>query len=146
MSLNLIDWGIIVLYLIISLSIGFVLTKRAGKDTSAFFLSGRNLPWYIAGTSVVATTFAADTPLAVTELVAKNGIAGKYGEDAHKVLRIIEETRDSRIPDDAVKQKEAIADLARDFGRLNDSAKSGLAGLKARAGAKQAVKNRFSSE
>ncbi len=78
MTLNLIDWGIIVLYLIISLSIGFFLTKRAGKDTSAFFLSGRNLPWYIAGTSMVATTFAADTPLAVTELVAKNGIAGNW--------------------------------------------------------------------
>lgn len=78
MSLNLIDWGIIVLYLIISLSIGFFLSKRAGKDTSTFFLSGRNLPWYIAGTSMVATTFAADTPLAVTELVAKNGIAGNW--------------------------------------------------------------------
>lgn len=78
MALTLLDWSIIALYLIISLSIGFFLSKRAGKDTSAFFLSGRNLPWYIAGTSMVATTFAADTPLAVTELVAKNGIAGNW--------------------------------------------------------------------
>jgi len=78
MSLNLFDWSIIGLYLIISLAIGFMMSKRAGKDTSTFFLSGRKLPWYIAGTSMVATTFAADTPLAVTELVAKNGIAGNW--------------------------------------------------------------------
>ncbi len=45
---------------------------------SEFFLSGRNLPWWLAGTAMVATTFAADTPLAVTELVAKNGIAGNW--------------------------------------------------------------------
>lgn len=73
-----IDWVIIILYLIISLGIGFIMSKRAGKSTTSFFLSGRNLPWYIAGTSMVATTFAADTPLAVTELVAKNGIAGNW--------------------------------------------------------------------
>ena len=52
--------------------------KKAGKDTQEFFLSGRNLPWYIAGTAMVATTFAADTPLAVTELVAQKGIAGNW--------------------------------------------------------------------
>jgi solute:Na+ symporter, SSS family len=75
---SLIDWLIIIFYLIISLGIGFLMSKRAGKNTSTFFLSGRNLPWYIAGTSMVATTFAADTPLAVTELVAKNGIAGNW--------------------------------------------------------------------
>lgn len=54
------------------------MSKRAGRSTSDFFLSGRKLPWYIAGTSMVATTFAADTPLAVTELVAQNGIAGNW--------------------------------------------------------------------
>lgn len=53
-------------------------SKRAGKSTDEFFLSGRNLPWYLAGLSLVATTFAADTPLAVTELVAKNGISGNW--------------------------------------------------------------------
>lgn len=56
----------------------FNLFKRAGKSTNDFFLSGRNLPWYLAGISMVATTFAADTPLAVTELVANNGISGNW--------------------------------------------------------------------
>jgi Na+/proline symporter len=73
-----IDWIIIAIYFVISLSIGLYMSKRAGRSTSDFFLSGRNLPWYIAGTSMVATTFAADTPLAVTELVAENGIAGNW--------------------------------------------------------------------
>ncbi|GAB4295199.1 MAG: Na+:solute symporter [Marinilabiliales bacterium] len=74
----LIDWIIIIIYLLISIAVGIFFSKKAGKDTSSFFLSGRNLPWYIAGTSMVATTFAADTPLAVTELVADNGIAGNW--------------------------------------------------------------------
>lgn len=72
------DWIIIALFFAISLAIGFYMSKRAGQSTSDFFLSGRNLPWYIAGTSMVATTFAADTPLAVTELVAESGIAGNW--------------------------------------------------------------------
>ncbi|HUV41632.1 MAG TPA: sodium:solute symporter family protein [Sedimentisphaerales bacterium] len=73
-----IDWGIIVLYFLISISIGIIMSKRAGKSMDDFFLTGRNLPWWIAGTSMVATTFAADTPLAITELVAQNGIAGNW--------------------------------------------------------------------
>jgi len=73
-----IDWIIIGLFLLVTLGIGLLLSKRAGKSTSDFFLSGRNLPWYVAGTSMVATTFAADTPLAVTELVAQSGIAGNW--------------------------------------------------------------------
>lgn len=76
--MGLIDYLIVLLYFIISFSIAFYFYKRAGKDTNEFFLSGRNLPWYLAGLSMVATTFAADTPLAVTELVAKNGIAGNW--------------------------------------------------------------------
>lgn len=76
--MELIDIIIVLLYFIISFSIAFYFYKRAGKDTSEFFLSGRNLPWYLAGLSMVATTFAADTPLAVTELVARNGIAGNW--------------------------------------------------------------------
>ena len=72
------DFLIIITYFIISFSIAFYFFRRAGKDTNEFFLSGRNLPWYLAGLSMVATTFAADTPLAVTELVAKNGIAGNW--------------------------------------------------------------------
>ncbi|MFH2144344.1 MAG: sodium:solute symporter family protein [Bacteroidota bacterium] len=78
MNIALIDWLIIGLFLVISLGIGVYLSKKAGKSTGDFFLSGRKLPWYIAGTSMVATTFAADTPLAVTELVSDNGIAGNW--------------------------------------------------------------------
>lgn len=74
----LLDWSFIILYFIISIIIGVYYSKRASKGTAEFFLSGRNLPWWLAGTSMVATTFAADTPLAVTELVAKNGIAGNW--------------------------------------------------------------------
>jgi SSS family solute:Na+ symporter len=73
-----IDYLIILIYFIISLLIGIYYSKRAGKSTQEFFLSGRNLPWYLAGISMVATTFAADTPLAVTELVSKNGVAGNW--------------------------------------------------------------------
>jgi Na+/proline symporter len=76
--MNSIDWIIIALYFILSASIGMYYARRAGGSTQEFFLSGRNLPWWLAGTSMVATTFAADTPLAVTELVAKNGIAGNW--------------------------------------------------------------------
>ncbi len=76
--ISTIDWVIIIAYFIFSFAISFYFSKKAGKDTGSFFLSGRNLPWWIAGTSMVATTFAADTPLAVTELVSKNGIAGNW--------------------------------------------------------------------
>lgn len=72
------DYIIILIYFIISISIGIYYSRRAGKSTQEFFLSGRNLPWYLAGISMVATTFAADTPLAVTELVSKNGVAGNW--------------------------------------------------------------------
>lgn len=76
--MNWIDWTIIVLYFVASAGVGIFYAKRAGKNMQEFFLSGRNLPWWLAGTSMVATTFAADTPLAVTELVARNGIAGNW--------------------------------------------------------------------
>ena len=76
--IQIFDIVIIVVYFLIVFSIAAYYTKRAGKNTGEFFLSGRNLPWYIAGTAMVATTFAADTPLAVTELVAQNGIAGNW--------------------------------------------------------------------
>ncbi len=74
----IIDYVIIGFYFVILLSIGIYLSRRAGRSTSDFFISGRNFPWWIAGTAMVATTFAADTPLAVTELVARNGIAGNW--------------------------------------------------------------------
>ena len=78
MQLSLTDWSVIFSFLLISLIIGLLYKGKAGKSLTDFFLSGRNLPWYIAGVSMVATTFAADTPLAVTELVAKNGISGNW--------------------------------------------------------------------
>ncbi len=78
MKLAPIDWSLIVAYFAASIAIGLTYARRAGSSTSEFFLSGRNLPWWLAGTSMVATTFAADTPLAVTELVATNGIAGNW--------------------------------------------------------------------
>lgn len=76
--MEFVDYLIIITYFIISFGIAALYSRRAGKSTDEFFLSGRNLPWYLAGISMVATTFAADTPLAVTELVAKNGIAGNW--------------------------------------------------------------------
>jgi len=76
--LEFVDYLIIITYFFISFGIAAFYSRRAGKSTDEFFLSGRNLPWYLAGISMVATTFAADTPLAVTELVAKNGIAGNW--------------------------------------------------------------------
>lgn len=78
MSLEFIDWAIIILYLLLSLAIGLYYRKRASKSLTDFFLGGRNLPWHIAGISMVATTFAADTPLAVTELVGQKGISGNW--------------------------------------------------------------------
>jgi len=76
--MQIIDWLIIVFYFIFSLIIGILYNKRASGNTENFFLTGRKLSWWLAGLSMVATTFAADTPLAVTELVGKNGIAGNW--------------------------------------------------------------------
>ena len=72
------DWIIIGLYFVLSAGIGLAYTKKAGESVSEFFVSGRSLPWWLAGTSMVATTFAADTPLAVTGMVAENGVAGNW--------------------------------------------------------------------
>ncbi len=78
MHIHLVDWIVIASFLLISIGIGLYMSRRASRSTSDFFLTGRNLPWYVAGTSMVATTFAADTPLAVTELVAQSGISGNW--------------------------------------------------------------------
>src|SRR6476659_1337124 len=78
MTLNLLDWIVIAGYFAFNLGIGIYYMRRARGSTSEFFLSGRNVPWWLAGTSMVATTFAADTPLVVTGLVASNGIAGNW--------------------------------------------------------------------
>ena len=78
MALAPLDWLIIGCYFLIAFGIAFYYLRRAGRDTSEFFLGGRNMPWWLAGTSMVATTFAADTPLLITELVATDGIAGNW--------------------------------------------------------------------
>ena len=78
MRLTPVDWAVISGYFLFNLAIGFYYRARAGRNTNEFFLSGRNAPWWLAGTSMVATTFAADTPLAVTGMVARNGIAGNW--------------------------------------------------------------------
>ncbi len=78
MRLGLVDWAVIAAYFAINVAIGLYYRRRAGQDVSQYFLSGRNAPWWLAGTSMVATTFAADTPLAVTGMVALGGIAGNW--------------------------------------------------------------------
>ncbi len=78
MQLTILDWIVIAAYFALNVAIGFYYKSRASSSVSEFFLSGRNVPWWLAGTSMVATTFAADTPLVVTGLVAKNGIAGNW--------------------------------------------------------------------
>lgn len=74
----LLDWLIIAGYFVLSAAIGLAYTRRASKNITEFFGAGRALPWWLAGTSMVATTFAADTPLAVAGMVASNGVAGNW--------------------------------------------------------------------
>ena len=76
--MHIIDWSIVVVYFIINILIGLYYYKKASGNTENFFLSGRAMTWWLAGLSMVATTFAADTPLAVTELVGQSGIAGNW--------------------------------------------------------------------
>ncbi len=78
MHLTLADWAAIVGYLLITLILGLYFRRQSGKSTADYFVSGRNVSWWLAGTSMVATTFAADTPLAVTGFVYANGVAGNW--------------------------------------------------------------------
>jgi len=78
MNLTAIDWAIVVGYFALSTLIGFIFTKRGGESLEEYFLSGRQVPWWLAGAAMVATTFAADTPLVVTGLVATKGVAGNW--------------------------------------------------------------------
>jgi len=78
MGLNWVDWAIILAYVVFAMAVGVYFSRRASRGIDEYFVSGRNLPWWIAGTSMVATTFAADTPLAITGMVAKDGIAGNW--------------------------------------------------------------------
>ena len=78
MTLSTLDWLIIGSYFILSLTIGIWSSKKAGKDTKSFFLAGRNMPWWLLGISMVATTFSTDTPNLVTDLVRQNGVSGNW--------------------------------------------------------------------
>ena len=78
MALQGLDWGIIATYFIVSLIIGIVVAKQSGSSVAEFFLSGRNMPWWLLGVSMVATTFSADTPNLVTDIVRNNGVGGNW--------------------------------------------------------------------
>ncbi len=78
MALTSTDWIVIGIYLLLNLLISLYYRRRSSGSTEEFFVSGRNVSWWLAGTSMVATTFAADTPLLVAGLVAKNGISGNW--------------------------------------------------------------------
>src|SRR3954462_13585031 len=78
MALNAIDWAIVAAYFLLSVGIGLYFTKRGGESLSEYFLSGRQVTWWLAGASMVATTFAADTPLVVTGFVYDHGVAGNW--------------------------------------------------------------------
>ncbi len=78
MTLQPIDWAIVAAYFVLSTGIGLYFTKRGGESLDQYFLSGRQVPWWLAGAAMVATTFAADTPLVVTGLVATKGVAGNW--------------------------------------------------------------------
>ena len=78
MTLSSLDWTIIGVYFLLSLAVGIWASKQAGKDTRSFFLAGRNMPWWLLGVSMVATTFSTDTPNLVTDLVRQNGVSGNW--------------------------------------------------------------------
>lgn len=78
MQLTTLDWSIIAAFFIVSLIVGIVVSRKAGSSSAEFFLSGRNMPWWLLGISMVATTFSADTPNLVTDIVRKNGVSGNW--------------------------------------------------------------------
>jgi solute:Na+ symporter, SSS family len=78
MILETIDWTIVIIFFVVLLAIGFIASRQAGKSTSNFFLSGRSMPWWLLGVSMVATTFSADTPNLVTDMVRTGGVASNW--------------------------------------------------------------------
>jgi len=78
MIISTLDWAIIIAFFVISMLIGVFASRTAGKSAKEFFLSGRNMPWWLLGVSMVATTFSADTPNLVTDIVRKNGVSGNW--------------------------------------------------------------------
>ena len=79
MTLSTLDWVIVFSYFTLSLFVGVWASKQAGRNTKSFFLAGRNMPWWLLGVSMVATTFSTDTPNLVTDLVRQNGVSGNWG-------------------------------------------------------------------
>jgi solute:Na+ symporter, SSS family len=78
MQLSPLDWIIIAVYFLAVVAIGVAVSRRAGRNTSQYFLSGRDMPWWLLGISMVATTFSTDTPNLVTDIVRQNGVAGNW--------------------------------------------------------------------
>ena len=78
MNIATLDWIIIISFLLITLLIGLIVSRKSGENSSEFFLSGRNMPWWLLGISMVATTFSTDTPNLVTDIVRNNGVAGNW--------------------------------------------------------------------
>lgn len=78
MELSTLDYGFIIVFFSTVLAIGVIVSKKSGKNTSEFFLSGRTMPWWLLGLSMVATTFSTDTPNLVTDIVRTNGVSGNW--------------------------------------------------------------------
>lgn len=78
MQLQNLDWTIILLFFLIFILIGLLTSKKSGKNSKEYFLSGRNMPWWLLGISMVATTFSADTPNLVTNIVREKGVSGNW--------------------------------------------------------------------
>lgn len=78
MTLQTLDWAVVALYGVVVLAVGLAFTRRAGRDANEYFLAGRRLPWWVLGTSMVATTFSTDTPNLVTDIVRTNGVSGNW--------------------------------------------------------------------
>ena len=78
MNIANLDWIIIIVFLFITLMIGLIVSKKSAESSSQFFLSGRNMPWWLLGVSMVATTFSTDTPNFVTDIVRKDGVSANW--------------------------------------------------------------------
>ncbi|BAO56198.1 sodium:solute symporter family protein [Nonlabens marinus] len=78
MALEFIDFAIIIAFFVISLVVGIIVSRKSSQSADSFFLSGRNMPWWLLGVSMVATTFAADTPNLVAGIVRTTGVAGNW--------------------------------------------------------------------
>ncbi len=78
MSVSLLDWGIVAFFMLLTLGIGIYAGKAASKNSAAYFLSGRNMPWWLLGMSMVATTFSTDTPNLVADITRRDGVSGNW--------------------------------------------------------------------